>query len=419
MTSFRNIMLNKGERKMTMDTKDKKVNADDITQEDSYNKWYIDLCEEENETVVKEYDITATPNDFNILTIFSLIDNGVIKMPPFQRNYVWDEKRASKLIESIILGLPIPQVFLYEQGKNSFYVIDGQQRLLSIYFFVKQRFPTKEGKLILRNYLTGDTKIDSSILSNDKYFKNFKLKLPASANGESNKFDKLKYETLGEYKNTFDILRTVRSVVIKQNEPDNDSSIYEIFNRLNTGGQNLSPQEIRMSMYYSLFYKKLIELNYNPKWRKILKQDQADIHFKDVEILLRAFAMLFEYESYSSPMGRFLNTFSKKANGFMPELISYLEALFVSFLNSCEDLDDNIFCSKQGQFSISLFESIFVATCITSFRNKELVAKKILNKSILHLKNDVEFINSNQGSVASKQNVTKRIKKAIEIITFE
>ena len=404
---------------MTMDTKDKKVNADDITQEDSYNKWYIDLCEEENETVVKEYDITATPNDFNILTIFSLIDNGVIKMPPFQRNYVWDEKRASKLIESIILGLPIPQVFLYEQGKNSFYVIDGQQRLLSIYFFVKQRFPTKEGKLILRNYLTGDTKIDSSILSNDKYFKNFKLKLPASANGESNKFDKLKYETLGEYKNTFDILRTVRSVVIKQNEPDNDSSIYEIFNRLNTGGQNLSPQEIRMSMYYSLFYKKLIELNYNPKWRKILKQDQADIHFKDVEILLRAFAMLFEYESYSSPMGRFLNTFSKKANGFMPELISYLEALFVSFLNSCEDLDDNIFCSKQGQFSISLFESIFVATCITSFRNKELVAKKILNKSILHLKNDVEFINSNQGSVASKQNVTKRIKKAIEIITFE
>lgn len=122
------------------------------------DNWYIDLCEEESETVVKEYDITSTPNDFNILTLFSLIDNGVIKMPPFQRNYVWDKKRASKLIESIILGLPVPQVFLYEQGKNNFYVIDGQQRLLSIYFFVKQRFPTPEGRLILRQYLTGDTK---------------------------------------------------------------------------------------------------------------------------------------------------------------------------------------------------------------------------------------------------------------------
>ena len=225
------------ENKMNQIVRDENEDTD-ILEVQANDKWYIDLCEEEPETVVKEYDITATPNDFNILTLFSLIDNGVIKMPPFQRNYVWDEKRASKLIESIILGLPVPQVFLYEQEKNSFYVIDGQQRLLSIYFFVKQRFPTAEGRLILRQYLTGDTKIDSSILSDDRYFKNFKLKLPSSANNEKNKFDKLKYETLGEYKNTIDILRTVRSVVIKQNEPDDDSSIYEIFNRLNTAGQN-------------------------------------------------------------------------------------------------------------------------------------------------------------------------------------
>lgn len=397
------------------------LESSDNTEEgcQTSDKWYIDLCEEETQTVVKEYDITATPNDFNILTLFSLIDSGVIKMPPFQRNYVWDEKRASKLIESIILGLPIPQVFLYEQGKNSFYVIDGQQRLLSIYFFVKQRFPTKEGRLILRQYLTGDTKIDNSILSDDRYFHNFKLKLPGSVKGDENKFDKLKYETLGEYKNTFDILRTIRSVVIKQNEPEDDSSIYEIFNRLNTGGQNLSPQEIRMSMYYSPFYKKLIELNSNTTWRKILKQEQADVHFKDVEILLRAFAMLFEYETYSSPMGKFLNTFSKKANGFKTELIEYLEALFVSFLNSCEFLDENVFCTKQGQFSISLFESIFVATCTTPFKKNELVNTKINNNSVIDLKENSDFINSNQGSVASKTNVTTRINKAIEMLRFE
>lgn len=391
----------------------------DILEVQANDKWYIDLCEEEPETVVKEYDITATPNDFNILTLFSLIDNGVIKMPPFQRNYVWDEKRASKLIESIILGLPVPQVFLYEQEKNSFYVIDGQQRLLSIYFFVKQRFPTAEGRLILRQYLTGDTKIDSSILSDDRYFKNFKLKLPSSANNEKNKFDKLKYETLGEYKNTFDILRTVRSVVIKQNEPDDDSSIYEIFNRLNTGGQNLSAQEIRMSMYYSPFYKKIIELNSQPKWRKMLRQVQADVHFKDVEILLRAFAMLFEYKTYSSPMGRFLNTFSKTANGFKLELIDYLGALFVSFLDSCDNLSETAFSTKQGQFSISLFESIFVATCIEAFKKKELVSSKVVDNSVVALKENEEFINSNQGSVASKTNVTTRITKAIEMLKFE
>ena len=257
--------------------------------------WYVDYNDDMEESV-KEYDITATPNDFNIMTIFSLIDNGVIKMPPFQRNYVWDEKRASKLIESIILGLPVPQVFLYEQDKNSFYVIDGQQRLLSIYFFIKQRFPTKEGKVALRQYLMGDTKINDEILADDKLFRNFKLRLPALANEEQNKFDKLKYDQLGDYKNTFEIMRTIRSVVIKQNEPDDDSSIYEIFNRLNTGGQNLSPQEIRMSLYYSEFYKELIHLNENPVWRKLLRRDVCDVHFKDVEILLRAFAMLLEYK---------------------------------------------------------------------------------------------------------------------------
>ncbi len=64
-----------------------------------------------------EFNITASPNDFNIKTIYSFIDAGVVKIPGFQRHYVWDIKRASKLIESIIIGLPIPQLFLYEEAK--------------------------------------------------------------------------------------------------------------------------------------------------------------------------------------------------------------------------------------------------------------------------------------------------------------
>ena len=75
------------ENKMNQIVRDENEDTD-ILEVQANDKWYIDLCEEEPETVVKEYDITATPNDFNILTLFSLIDNGVIKMPPFQRNYV-------------------------------------------------------------------------------------------------------------------------------------------------------------------------------------------------------------------------------------------------------------------------------------------------------------------------------------------
>ncbi|XYJ23089.1 DUF262 domain-containing protein [Bacillus velezensis] len=91
----------------------------------------------------EEFDITASPNDFNIKTLFDFIESGVVKIPGFQRNYVWDQNRASKLIESIIIGLPIPQIFLYERLRNKFLVIDGQQRLMSIYYFIKGRFPKK------------------------------------------------------------------------------------------------------------------------------------------------------------------------------------------------------------------------------------------------------------------------------------
>ena len=238
-------------------------------------------------------------------------------------------------------------------------------------------------------------------------------------NKEKNKFHKVKFETLGEYKYTFEILRTIRSVVIKQNEPDDDSSIYEIFNRLNTGGQNLSPQEIRMSLFYSDFYKKLFEINNIPKWRTLLRQNKEDVHFKDIEILLRSFAMLFDYEKYSSPMNKFLNTFSKKANLFTDDLINYLQKLFVSFLDSCSNLEDNVFLTKTNQFSISLFESVFVATARPFFANKTIIDIKIFKESIAKLKDDQSFISSNQCSVASKSNVSNRINRSIALIKFE
>jgi hypothetical protein len=89
-------------------------------------------------------ELTSTPNDFNVLTINSFIESGAVKIPGFQRNYVWDIKRASKLIESLILSLSAPQTVLYEEERNRFLVIDGQQRMMSMYYVIKGRFPRKE-----------------------------------------------------------------------------------------------------------------------------------------------------------------------------------------------------------------------------------------------------------------------------------
>ncbi len=110
--------------------------------------------EDENEGQIDEYQIASAPNDFNVVTIANFMEQGSIIIPGFQRHFVWDMKRASKLIESLIIGLPIPQVFLYEEDRNRFLVIDGQQRLMSIYFFVRQRSPGRSGA---RNCVTFST----------------------------------------------------------------------------------------------------------------------------------------------------------------------------------------------------------------------------------------------------------------------
>src|SRR5258708_6490446 len=113
--------------------------------------WFEEPSEDQDDDLnISEYDITASPNDFNVKTIFDFIESGALTIPGFQRNYVWDRKRASKLIESLLIGLPIPQIFLFQEGRNKFLVIDGQQRLMSIYYFVKGRFPKKSKRPELR-----------------------------------------------------------------------------------------------------------------------------------------------------------------------------------------------------------------------------------------------------------------------------
>lgn len=220
--------------------------------------------ESENDTWFRNgYDITAIPNDFNVVTLYHFIESGAVKIPGFQRNFVWDISRSSKLIESLLLGLPVPQLFLYEKSRNNFLVIDGQQRLMSIYYFIKKRFPKKEKRAELRTIFDENSKIPEDVLFNNEYFEDFNLKLPGQLPQQDNNFNGLNYSTLKEYKVEFD-LRPIRNIIVKQNSPKNDdSSMFEVFNRLNTGGVNLKLQEIRVSMYHSEFYNMLFKINTN------------------------------------------------------------------------------------------------------------------------------------------------------------
>lgn len=286
-------------------TKDRAINGNPDEQYDDYVKRDADLA-------VGEYDIVAVPSDFNVMTLNQLVDNGWVQIPGFQRHFVWDLARASKLIESLILGLPVPQIFLYEQSRDRNLLIDGQQRLMSIYYFRQQRFPRKDRRADLRHIFAENGKIPEDVLHNDVYFQDFKLRLPESLPGQRNELRGLDYETLDHHKVRLD-MRPIRCITIKQNAPsDGDTAMYDVFDRLNSGGVNLHPQEIRTSMYHSKFYDMLNEINAEQEWRTLLQSSESDLHMKDIEILLRGFAMLMNGDEYSPSMVKFLNQFSKK-----------------------------------------------------------------------------------------------------------
>lgn len=260
------------------------------------------------------------------------------------------------------------------------------------------------------------------LLHDDKYFEKFTLKLPEISPGKPNKFAGRNYATLDDYKIQFD-LRTIRNVIVKQNIPKNDdSSIYEIFNRLNTGGVNLRPQEIRASLYHSDFYKMLYRINLSEGWRRLLGVPEPDLNMRDVEILLRGFSMFLYGKTYSSSMAGFLNRSSKLAKSFSSDQIEQLEKFFEIFLQSCSHLPGDIFFSKSGKFSVTMFESVFSAVCKKVSQDDPNKQFRVNPSSLSELRADNDFINSSQSQSNKKGNVTTRLERAeklVEIETFD
>ena len=357
--------------------------------------WFEDYAEsaEEEESNVADFNLSVTPNDFSVSTIFELIERGTIIIPGFQRHFIWDVKRASKLIESLILGLPVPQLFLYEQNRTKFIVIDGQQRLMSIYYFKKQRFPRMDKRSQLRRIFAENGSIPDDVLNDNSFFTDFRLRLPAHVPNLGNPLHGRSYDTLGEtYQFQFDI-RPVRNVVIKQNSPNaDDYAVHEIFNRLNSGGVNLRPQEIRASLYHSPFYDMLMEVNLHKGWRRILNRPEPDLHQKDVEVLLRIFALLIDGHNYSPSMVKFLDKFSLKSQEQGIEKNAYLRSLLISFLEATADLPPRAFANiLNSRFNIALIEAVFTATCYKAFQEGRQVEGRLSAKQVEALKSDSEF----------------------------
>jgi uncharacterized protein with ParB-like and HNH nuclease domain len=376
----------------------------------------LDSLDEEHDDIrITEYDIAASSNDFNVNTIIDFIEEGAIKLPPYQRNYTWDKKGASKLIESLIIGLPVPQVFLYEEGRNSFSILDGQQRLMSVYFFCKKRFPLKNKRAELRAMFAQKGVYPETILADDSFFEAFNLELPSEEGQPPNPLNQLNFDTLDDFQRQLK-LRPIRCVIIKQNEPrDDNSSVFEIFDRLNTGGVNLKPQEIRANLYYSDFYKMIYDLNSNPLWRRVIGKEELDSNLRDVELILRAFSMICYTKEYRPSMTRFLNRFSNEAKKHYDSgKISLLKNLFELFLISTENIDPSLF-RLSGRFSIAVFEAAFYGCAHAAYNNSDPARMKTIDAETLGSLT-TKLQPKMQEGTSKKDNVIERMRIALEVI---
>lgn len=285
-----------------------------------------------------DYDIIVSPVDYPLESLHRKISSKEVMIPPFQREYVWDRVRASRLIESFLMGLPVPPVFLLEQKDRNMLVIDGLQRLLTLHYFFKEEFGVAEnGSAPSRFKLVGI---------------NNKGRLNGKAFSELDPGDRRLLE------NT-----VLRALIIRQMHPEkNPAVVHHIFERLNTGGMHLRDQEVRNCIYSGRLNDLLDELNRAPIWRRFLGRPALHRRKKDVELVLRYMALFHGVGGYRKPMKDFLSRFMYE-NRDPSDAFLYREK--ARFHDTCQTLVDRMGdgpLTHRGLVNPSAFDAIFTST---------------------------------------------------------
>jgi hypothetical protein len=271
--------------------------------------------------------------DYTLDSITQYVGNGTIEIQPdFQRRHVWDIKRASKLIESFLLGYPVPNILLgRDQNEDIMEVIDGQQRVRAVSGFISGEF---DDNTIFR--LSGEI-------------------VPQFANKT---FKDLDDTTQRRFKNA-----VLKTIVLVYEDADPNLK-FSVFQRINTGSVVLTPQEIRNCIYIGKFNTLLHELNSSPAWRSFFSTN-PDKRMRDEETILRFFAALYGRDKYSAPMTAFLNDFMAEHQHIGDEkAVAWKKAFFDALeIIRSNYSDGNPFTAtdSQKQFNRAIFESVAVA----------------------------------------------------------
>ncbi|MDM7986234.1 MAG: DUF262 domain-containing protein [Smithella sp.] len=352
--------------------------------------------EEIDEAVAQEgrNKIFTDQGDPEIDSLYNKWKRGkLVIQPNFQRQFVWDGAKSSRLIESSLLDIPLPVIYISQENDGREYVIDGQQRLTSFFSFIDGSFP--DGA----DFRLSNLKVFSEL--NRKKFTDL----------VENYQDKVRY-------------CKIRTITFRKESDPNLK--FEIFERLNTGSVSLNDQELRNCIYRGPYNLLLRELALDPEFMSLMGLSRPDKRMKDIELVLRFSAFFHQtYLNYKPPIRLFLSREMEKYQFISDKDASELKVAFKNAVQIVKSLlgkyafkryYKGVQSNHNGywepkKFNASLYDILMYSFAREDknsvFRNLDAVREAL----IYLMTSDQEFIDSIELSTSSIQAVTKRFDK--------
>jgi len=343
----------------------------------------------ENRFLKAQNSLVVQQSDFSLLTISQMVESKAIDIKPhYQRRERWNIDKQSALIESFLLNVPVPPVYLSEDDYGTYSVIDGKQRISAICDFMS-------GKLALTN-----------------------LKEFSELNGT--KFERLSTQL----SNALKVRPYIRVItLLKQSDP---SLKYEVFLRLNTGGERLSAQEIRNVAYSGKFNEMLYELSKNEFLRDRLKiendKSNAFRSMEDLEHILRYFTIRSKWKSIKKTLMLEMDEFMKENRE--AKTVEFKKS-FNRSISACQNIwgihafQKPIKNGWRDQIISPLFDAEMVAVSLMTDKEIEILISKrtkVISKTNSIFKYDEDFVKSVSQSTNNASATKKRVERMHQLL---
>jgi hypothetical protein len=341
------------------------------------------------------FSISSWGADLSFRELIDRYEEGSLEKPELQRHYVWTRAEASRFIDSLLLGLPVPSIFLAKTGEESTLIVDGYQRIMTVHDYVTGVF-------------SGDHKV-------------FRLSRSEKVNSRwrGKAFTELTETEQRKIRNT-----TIHAIIFVQKEPSGtNTSLYQVFERINTTGRTLLPQEIRNCIYQGDLNTLLVELNANNSWRGLFGLPTPESRMRDMEFILRFFALSSEEFAHEHKerisLKKFLNSFMGTHRNPTQEELGVLRARFsraVEFVmlhfggSAFHNVSPSTADRLVPKFSPTIFDSIMIAADQALARGLQVPVAEPEGARRALLRNE-EY----RGVISQETMRTDRIRRRVEL----